>query len=146
MADINEEHFWSKVTIGDDDECWPFTGSNRGHGYGGYQVGRRWRSAHSVALELTLGRPLGLGMIACHTCDFRKCCNPAHLWEGTHKDNHQDKSAKGRWYGGEWNDARRKKTGDAHRARKRRKCEYCDMVAEGSGMSSHMRARHPEKL
>lgn len=31
-----------------------------------------------------------------HACDNRPCCNPAHLFEGTQKDNIADMIAKGR--------------------------------------------------
>lgn len=51
--------------------------------------------ATHVALELA-GRPVSPGMLACHTCDNPKCCNPAHLFVGTHLDNHRDREAKGR--------------------------------------------------
>jgi hypothetical protein len=31
-----------------------------------------------------------------HTCDFRACCNPAHLYDGTLKQNTQDMMRRGR--------------------------------------------------
>lgn len=51
---------------------------------------------HRKALSLRLGRPVAAGMDACHTCDNRGCVNPAHLYEGTRKQNMADCTARGR--------------------------------------------------
>lgn len=37
----------------------------------------------------------------CHRCDNPICCNPAHLFEGTPKENGEDRVAKGRQTRGE---------------------------------------------
>ncbi len=40
--------------------------------------------------------PIPKYMHVCHVCDNRICTNPDHLWLGTHKQNNDDKIAKGR--------------------------------------------------
>jgi hypothetical protein len=48
-----------------------------------------------------LGRPLT--MYALHTCDVKRCVNPAHLYEGTAKRNALDAVERGRTTTGEKN-------------------------------------------
>lgn len=49
-----------------------------------------------MALEISLGRDLGMEEIACHICDNPICCNPRHLYAGSRKDNAQDAIDRGR--------------------------------------------------
>ena len=37
-------------------------------------------------------------MLACHTCNNRRCVNPGHVYEGTHKQNTADMIRAGRAY------------------------------------------------
>lgn len=95
---ITPEQFWSKVKIGNSNECWPWMGWVERTGYGrvGYH-GNRY-GAHQVAFLLTRGRKPPRPRQVCHKCDNRICCNPTHLFEGTAKQNQQDCAAKGRVY------------------------------------------------
>lgn len=92
-----EDRFWSKVDrSGGPDACWPYTGGQNDRGYG-----RFWRdgeevSAARMAWEIENGRPFPADHVACHTCDNPPCCNPAHVFAGTHADNARDMVAKGR--------------------------------------------------
>lgn len=52
-------------------------------------------SAHRVAWIIKNG-PIKDGMYVLHKCDSRMCCNPDHLFLGTHQDNMDDMKRKGR--------------------------------------------------
>lgn len=95
--------FWSKVEKRGLDECWRWKGGLRnGGGYGAFMTDRP-RLAHRVAWEIAHGEiPRGKGYhgtCVCHRCDNRLCCNPNHLFLGTHADNMRDMKAKGRRIG-----------------------------------------------
>lgn len=95
-----EALFWSKVdkTSG----CWNWTAYVGTHGYG--VIGtmlkgeNRTYHTHRVSWEWHNG-PIPAGVSVLHRCDNRKCVNPSHLFLGTHRDNMQDMTAKGRHVG-----------------------------------------------
>jgi len=88
------ERFWSKVDVRGRDECWEWQASGS-KGYGRLMMdGVTW-GAHRLAFTLVKGR-IPDGMCVLHSCDNPPCCNPAHLFIGTHADNMRDMAKKGR--------------------------------------------------
>jgi HNH endonuclease len=89
---------WAKVTIGEPDECWLWTGYRIGaYGFIYRNENGRWMDgAHRVALELKLGRLLIKGEWSCHSCDNTLCINPNHLFLGNAQANTNDMIQKGR--------------------------------------------------
>ena len=59
------------------------------------RVRGKYVGAHRWAWTLMHG-PIPDGLFVCHHYDNRKCCNPSHLFLGTHDDNMADMVAKGR--------------------------------------------------
>lgn len=77
--------------------CHIWIGRRDPDGYGKYRYKGREIRAARYALERSLGRELSPGMQACHHCDNPPCVNPGCLYEGTPKQNAQDKMRRGRY-------------------------------------------------
>lgn len=79
-------------------DCLLWTGSFFPNGYGQVteKADGRWTSlgVHRVVYRETIGNVDGWMVL--HTCDVRGCCNPDHLFLGTHQDNMDDMVLKGR--------------------------------------------------
>lgn len=94
-----KERFWAKVKTAGADECWNWIAGIGGPGYGELNLGRRGEgmtTAHRFSYELHNG-PIPDGLFVMHSCDNRRCVNPAHLSLGTAGDNNQDAIRKGRF-------------------------------------------------
>lgn len=90
-----EELFWSHVEK-TDGGCWPWHGASlRGYGKFHSRSLNRQTYAHRWAYEFARG-PIPDGLHVLHRCDNPPCCNPDHLFLGTHLDNVADMVAKGR--------------------------------------------------
>jgi hypothetical protein len=80
--------------------CWLFKGSLDHQGYGRFKIpiiehkNGKYVKAHRFAYQLFKGDPGEFDV--CHTCDNPPCCNPEHLFLGTHQDNMKDMANKGR--------------------------------------------------
>ena len=112
------ERLWPKIggpwastpqrEIGPDD-CWLWDAAQGEFDYGRISVGRRGEGLigpHRAVLELMDQvtylpgtSPDRSGLVACHNCptgDDPRCCNPRHLYWGTHAENSRDMVRKGR--------------------------------------------------
>jgi hypothetical protein len=106
MTQERIDEFWKHVDKRDIDDCWPWMAGHDTLGYGVFQVQstKGWNNqekrnikcirVHRIAFTLSNGcEPL---KHVCHKCDNPPCCNPAHLFDGSHKDNAVDMWKKGR--------------------------------------------------
>lgn len=97
-SDTMPARFWAKVQKTGPEECWLWSASLNGAGYG--QIGRGsgelgMDGAHRVSWILHFGN-IPEGSFVLHHCDVKTCVNPAHLFLGTHSDNMRDMDEKGR--------------------------------------------------
>lgn len=75
--------------------CWIWIGSKNAKGYGRLTYQQQGWYAHRFSFVAS-GRQLKKGMHICHSCDNPSCCNPEHLFQGSPKENEQDKIKKKR--------------------------------------------------
>jgi hypothetical protein len=95
------DRFAEKLQINYETGCWEWIAGKDLMGYGVIGLGRKSEGdgrASRVAYELFVG-PIPDGLFVCHHCDNPSCCNPKHLFVGTHLDNVRDKCQKGRQRG-----------------------------------------------
>lgn len=110
-----EERMYRRCIHNETTDCWEFQGGLNNIGYGMIRDTDHngMRTTHRVSYEVHKGE-IPDHMCVLHTCDNRKCCNPEHLWLGTHKENIHDMIDKDRH--------------NHYGAKNSVKCDHCDMV------------------
>ena len=99
LTEKQKKKFWNYVDVQGPDDCWSWLSSKRLNGYGQFNIGSkgyggaRKEGAHRVSYFLNIGI---VPDICRHTCDTKDCVNPAHLLNGTQKDNMRDMFERGR--------------------------------------------------
>jgi hypothetical protein len=76
--------------------CWNYNGS-RSNGYGIISHKGKQYKTHRISFEYHHQRPIAPKLFVLHSCDNESCCNPAHLREGTAKDNTNDTKSRNRF-------------------------------------------------
>lgn len=78
-----------KETEENSNGCWIWKRSKTSAGYGQITIDKKYWTTHRLAYFLTYGDIPSKAVIR-HLCHTRDCCNPAHLQEGSYKDNYND--------------------------------------------------------
>ena len=105
LTDKDIARFWSKIDVRGPDECWPWIARHKKRGGRGIiRFQNVFIYAPRIALALKSGFLPDIKILACHTCDYPPCCNPAHLWWGDAAANISDAASKGRMH--KWNGER----------------------------------------
>lgn len=88
--------FWDRVDkSGGSDACWPW-GSVKEYGRFTPVAGLPSVLCHRFAYRVATGQKIPYEKMICHDCDNPPCCNPSHLYAGSHKDNATDCVRRGR--------------------------------------------------
>jgi len=90
-----ELRFWEKVQKSPDENgCWIWTANHTPNGYGQIKFAGKSVLAHRAAYFIETGRWPENQVL--HHCDNKPCVRFDHLFEGSHQDNMDDSSRKGR--------------------------------------------------
>lgn len=97
-SEVDLKKFWKHVSVKSKRECWDWEYAVNWNGYGIYVLNskedRITMTVHRIAYFI--GNRILPKALVCHSCDNRRCVNPAHLWIGSYQDNRTDSVQKKR--------------------------------------------------
>ncbi|AFH22805.1 hypothetical protein OSG_eHP35_00105 [environmental Halophage eHP-35] len=82
-----------------ENDCWEWQGAKTPKGYGQIKRNKEKYYTHRVILQTHGEGFTEEKNFCCHKCDNPSCVNPDHLFAGSHKDNMEDATEKGRMVG-----------------------------------------------
>lgn len=85
----------ASVSMEPNSGCWIWLFGAVEDGYGIINFDGATKRSHRTAFE-AYKHEIPRGMCVCHRCDTPSCCNPDHLFLGTHGENNADRGRKGR--------------------------------------------------
>ena len=103
-----ECRFWAKVDKGGPNDCWMWLGAGGKYGHGFFHYGTKRENMHAIGahrVAYVLSKGIDISQVkatksgdnhVCHTCDNAACCNPKHLYLGSHRSNMTDRNTRGR--------------------------------------------------
>jgi hypothetical protein len=95
------KRLYGRCEISQNTGCWVFGGAKNTKGYGNIYVSGKMLNTHRLSYLIANDGKINEGSHVCHKCDNPACVNPDHLWEGSHKQNMDDRNRKQRTAKGE---------------------------------------------
>jgi hypothetical protein len=93
--EMKKKKILERITI-KENECWEWNLYKNERGYGTTTYRRKpGQRVNRICWVLWKGE-IKEGLYVLHKCDNPSCCNPEHLFLGTHEDNMKDMALKGR--------------------------------------------------
>ena len=121
-------------------ECWVWKGKAGTDGYARIKSKGKMIRVHRASFAVEHGFIPPSDRLICHDCDNPLCVRPKHLFEGTGKDNAEDREAKGRGCKGRKRDFRLvEATASKLRGRKRPDVSDLNRTRKGSKHSAKSR-------